>query len=482
MQLKRILRPALACMLSGCIFSGMAGALAAENITRNVTVTTDGAVTTKLTDSNLGSIVSGEPLTIDITSKEPMGGIYIKYRYVPGAGTLNGNVPIAKNGFMQEWIPLDSPTNVHLAYENAAISEIEIYSEGEKPDNVPDWQVGEVKTDLMLFATHSDDDQLFFAGLLPYYAVREDVNIRVAYFINHYDTFNRTHELLDGLWHCGVTNYPDISPFPDGYSESAEDAKSFLEEKGFTSEEIVAFPRSLLNQYTPKVTVLHDIKGEYGHGAHMLNTAAFFEACRTRSDTDYIPEKIYIHLSEEYPLVLDIDTPLEALGGKSPFAVSQEAFGFHTSQHWTWFYDWMYGKDKSITLASEISSYNPAKYGLYFCRVPADITSNDMLDGVETYAAVAQKESEQQRLLEEEMRQAEEARLEAERIENETRIAAAKEALRAAEQKRMHDILLCVAFLFGVVAIGLVILIVRYIRRKRSERYEKDWNEFFEKH
>ena len=91
-----------------------------------------------------------------------------------------------------------------------------VFSEGKTPDYVQKWEVGEPETDLLLCATHSDDDQLFFAGLIPYYAGHMGLRVRVAYFVNHYDTYNRTHELLDGLWHCGLKYYPDISPFPDG--------------------------------------------------------------------------------------------------------------------------------------------------------------------------------------------------------------------------------------------------------------------------
>ena len=92
-----------------------------------------------------------------------------------------------------------------------------------------------------------------------------------------------------------------------------------------------------------------------------------------------------MHLYDENPIVLDIDTPLEEFGGLTAFQVSQRAFRHHKSQHWTWFYEWLYGKNDHKTSSSQIRTYHPNRYGLYFSRVGEDIEKNCMLENVTLY-------------------------------------------------------------------------------------------------
>ncbi|MGN1120962.1 MAG: hypothetical protein ACI4RV_01265 [Eubacteriales bacterium] len=447
---------------------------AGTDITAQARIVGDGVNTAGLTDNKLATHVAGNDLTLTISSDIPMGGLYLKYALSPSGGTLNGTVPIAVNGFLHEYIPLEGSNTAVLSYPEADLCEIQVYSVGEVPDEVQRWEVGEPDTDILLFAAHSDDDQLFFAGLLPYYTAR-GVRVRVAYFINHCDTYNRTHELLDGLWHCGVTSYPDISPFPDGYSESVDSAVRFLESKGFSYSDCVTYQRALLDKYKPLVAVLHDREGEYGHGAHMLDTATFLEACAA-SENQYIPEKIYIHLYADNPLTLDIDSPLDAFGGKTAFQVSQEAFRFHKSQHWTWFYEWIYGKNGSVTAASQIRSYNPAKYGLYASRVGADTGANDMLENIVTYAereAKAAKAAEEAKAAAEKAAREEQARLEEEarekqRLAEESARLQAQESARRADTQRRRILF----GILGVAAVGMAsaVAVQRYLHQKHKNR------------
>ena len=356
----------------------------AEDITGKCEVICSGVVKERICDNNVATHSSGQNITISIKSDESIGGIYLKYNnHAPVSGTLNDTVKIATNGFVHEFIDIDNSNEAKLSFDSADICDIFVFSEGEIPSDVQRWETGDEETDILLCATHSDDDQLFFAGLLPYYAGHKDVNVRVAYFINHYDTYNRTHELLDGLWHCGVKNYPDISSFSDGYSESYKGALSFLENKGHSYQDIFDFQKSLLEKYKPLVVVLHDFEGEYGHGAHILNAKSFIDVCE--NGETYVPEKIYVHLYSDNQIKLPIDESLDSFDGKTAFQVSQEAFGFHKSQHWTWFYGWIYGKGTKITSSTQIQTYNPAQYGLYYTRIGEDTKQNDMLENVVVY-------------------------------------------------------------------------------------------------
>lgn len=355
----------------------------AEDITDSVSITSSELSVKSITDNDISTHSGALNVKVSVLSSVPMSGLYIKYNKVPSGGTLDDDTLIAKNGFLHEFIPLDDANLAELFYNDVDICDIQVFSEGDLPNNVQVWQTGDSRTDILLCATHSDDDQLFFAGLLPYYAGAKKANVRVAYFINHFDTYNRTHELLDGLWECGVKNYPDISPFPDGYSESFDGALDFLESKGFTYNDIISFQKSLLEKYKPLIVVLHDFDGEYGHGAHILNTESFIDAFE--DDDAFKPEKVYVHLYKENPLVLDIDTPLAEFDGLTAFQVSQNAFRHHKSQHWTWFYEWLYGKNDTKMHSSQIRSYHPNKYGLYYSRVGTDTQKNCLLENVTLY-------------------------------------------------------------------------------------------------
>ncbi len=374
------------CLLLGCLLTFGTSAADAEDMTERISITAVGIETELLTDDSINKAAKGENVTLTLQSETPMGGIWLLYHNAPENGMLDGETPIGTNGFWSEFVALRGAQHAELTFSAVSICELYVYSEGELPQNVQRWEVGDTETDLMLFSTHSDDDQLFFAGLLPYYAARGDCNLRVCLFVSHDGDPRRIQEMLAGLWHCGITVYPIILGYPDVYSESLALAKQQMEARGYPYASIVEAMRDILNEYRPLVAVLHDFAGEYGHGQHQLYAAAVAEAVSTASAEDFIPEKIYVHLYGQNKIVLPIDEPLEALGDKSAFAVSAEAFRYHKSQHWMWFYDWFYGESGEITRAAEIKWYCPAYYGLYYTRVGAD-SGNDMLENILPYAA-----------------------------------------------------------------------------------------------
>lgn len=385
-----------AALLIISLFSITAFANEAREITKECDITCLGITKERICDNSVATHSEGTDITVTVKANENIGGIYLKYNnYAPDGGMLNGEIPIAQNGFVHEYIELGGTDTANLLFPHADICDIFVYSEGELPSDVQRWEEGNHDTDILLCATHSDDDQLFFAGLLPYYAGHIGANVRVSYFVNHFDTYNRTHELLDGLWHCGVRNYPDISPFPDGYSESTDGAINYLKSRNVNYGDVLAYQKSIIEKYKPLVVVLHDFNGEYGHGAHMLNTKSFVEAFETAEEGQYVPEKVYVHLYDKNKIELNIDQPLECFEGKSAFNISQEAFNFHKSQHWTWFYGWIYGKGTKITNSVQINKYSPSQYGLYFTRVGEDIKKNDLLENVVIYTDKNKSEQKQ---------------------------------------------------------------------------------------
>lgn len=465
-------------LLLTSLFCSVALADDARDITGEVSITADGINISRLTDGNTATFSGKEKVVITVSASESIGGIYLRYRENPIGGKV-GDEPIP-DGLLATYTDLSerAVSEVTVSFDSAKICELAVYSKGDLPRDVQVWRTDSPDTDLMLFATHSDDDQLFFAGLLPYYARRDDLRVRVAYFVSHSDAPNRLHELLSGLWECGVEYYPEIGIFPDAYSESLHGAKQNLAYSGISYDSVMAYQRSILEKYRPQIVVLHDIDGEYGHGQHILNTQSLIDTLDTAKAGDFAPKKVYIHLYGENKITLPIDEPLPEFGGLTAFQVSQNAFRHHKSQHWTWFYGWLYGKGRAITDSSQITDYTPRLYGLYRTLVGEDTKGNDMLESITPYSELERLEAERieaERLeaerqeaerLEAERQEAE--RLERERIEKE-RLEAEKAAAEKKAEARRRGILTAAASLLSAVAVlfGLRGLVRKQKRRQK---------------
>lgn len=89
------------------------------------------------------------------------------------------------------------------------LNEVFVFGAGDLPDWVQRWEPTVEKADLLVLATHPDDELIFFGGTIPTYAVEQKKNVVVAYM--SYATAARRSELLNGLWHMGVRNYPGSS-------------------------------------------------------------------------------------------------------------------------------------------------------------------------------------------------------------------------------------------------------------------------------
>ena len=343
-----------------------------------------------------------ETSVITLSNEAGIAHVYVIFDKVYGEWSLsdgNTTVTVGKDGFLHEYIDTvklfgTAPTTLTLTFENDAyVADVYGFTRGTLPDWVQVWEAPLEKADILLLSSHSDDEQLFFAGILPYYAVERDVDVQVVYLISHFDTHDRPHEQLNGLWEVGIRNYPVISEFPDLFSESLEDAISAFEKKGYTYDDFTSYIVENIRRFKPQVLITHDIEGEYSHGTHILCTDVVISSLEKLSNPDFCPEsadkwgtwdvpKTYLHLYGENQITMNWDIPLESFGGMTAFEVTQEAFRLHKSQHWTWFYSWIYGKDgSSITKASQIKTYSPCLYGLYRTTVGADVTGGDFLEG-----------------------------------------------------------------------------------------------------
>lgn len=357
--------------------------------------------------------------TVSLTAEGGIGALYIEFDRLPQPWTLTDvatgvTVDCGQNSFLHEYVDVAAlfggpVKELTLQFgADTVVADVYGFSEGDLPEWVQMWQPPLEEADLLLLSSHSDDEQLFFLGVLPYYAGELGLQVQVAYVVQHFEANNvqnhvRPHEQLDGLWTVGVKNYPVMSDFPDLYAESKDRDTAFsrsvavYENAGFTYEDFVEYITKCFRRFKPLVVVSHDLDGEYGHGTHVVCARAITEAMDYAADESMFPdsaakygtwevEKIYLHLYEENQIVMDYDTPLENFGGKTAFEVSQDGFACHESQHWTWFYKWIYGTEQNpITKASQIRNYSPCKYGLYYTTVGPDVAGGDFLENVVTY-------------------------------------------------------------------------------------------------
>lgn len=423
----------------------------AENISKNVTLSGTGYASFGfLTDGNINYYPASSGNTvINVDSEKAIGSLYIMFSLEYGEYTITANgetVKVGKYGFLHEYIDIsslfeDDVTSLTIEFSSGSVrlSEIFVFTEGETPSFVQKWAPPlEDGADLLLFATHGDDDQLFFAGLLPHYAWYKGYRVQVAYLTDHRNlTGQRVHEMLNGLWAVGVTAYPVFGSFADFRIDSLEQTYAYYQALGTTKDALYSFVTEQIRRFKPLVVVTHDFKGEYGHGMHQVYADLTSQAVKITNDSSVFPEsyekyggwevqKAYFHLYGENEIVMDFDTPQDCFDGLSAFQVSQK-YGYpcHVSQQPTWFTQWISGYSGEITKASQIKTYNPCQYGLYFSTVGEDKNKNDMFENVITYA-------EQERI---QLEKEESERLEQSRIEQ----SVADELSRQEEQSRLDE-------------------------------------------
>ena len=465
-----------------------------------------------LTDKNTDKYhTSSIGCTMTLMNDVGIGSVYLIFDEEYGQYTIEnvgtGEVVTAgTHGFLHEYVDLyqafgQAPTviSIHFELRKARLSEIYLFSAGEVPDFVQKWQPPlDDQTDLLLLSTHGDDDQLFFAGLLPLYAGQKKVGVQVAYLTDHRNLTNaRTHEILNGLWAVGCAAYPIMPDFPDFRIDSLRGTYEEFENQGVTKDELRSYVVELLRRFKPKVVVGHDIDGEYGHGMHMVYTDCLIKALELSNDSTAFPEtaekyglwevpKTYLHLYDENPIVIDYDQPLSEFDGMTAFQVSQKlGYPCHKSQQYTWFTDWINGDNNQITKASQIKKHNPSYFGLYHSNVGQDVGKDDFLENIVTYGEearieaerleqerleqeqqlLAQMEAERQELERLEQERAEQKRLEQERLEQEQKEL---ERIQQKQQLRKQRAMAIVSWSILIILVLALIAMILMIRKQKG--------------
>lgn len=438
---------------------------------------------------------------LTLEHEDGMGSLYFLFNQIDDPYTITDNnsgvtVTAGENLFYHEFIDLEAlfgtaPTSITIRFDKSPVTifELYVYSSGEVPDTVQKWeQPYDGEADLVLFSAHGDDEHLFFGGVLPYYAGEKGYKVQVVYFTDHReDDKTRVHEMLNGLWTVGVRAYPVFGKHPDFFlRHNLEGTYLSYEHRGYPREELLRFVVENVRRFKPIVAVCHDIKGEYGHGMHIVYTDLLIQTLEISNDPSQFPEsaekygvwdvpKTYLHLYEENQIVMNWDQPLEHFGGQTAYQVSvYQGFQCHKSQilDFVWYY-------AAYSKAIDIPIYNPCYYGLYRSTVGPDVEKNDFFENVMTHEEQARAEAErlEQERLEAERREQE--RLEEEearrRAEEEAAAQQAREEAErlAKEESERRRWLAVMVFCLSLNIILTLILIFFISKNKKKKRKKK---------
>ena len=345
---------------------------------------------TSIADSNQYTrYYASEDTHLKFTAYAPVKSLYVMIDKpfiwtltLPGGDIVKGG----ENEYLHEYIALDKETT---SFEidipaGGSISNVYAFTDGRIPDWVQIWQPPCRRADLMVMPTHADDEYLWFGGAIPYYAGELGYNVQVVYLTYHSKQKYRCHELLNGLWKVGVRNYPIIAErFIDTLATkwSMESA-----EKYFGRDNVTEFQVEMLRRFAPRVIIAHDINGEYGHGAHILNASTLLDALQIYEDASVYPEsaqkygihkvqKCYLHLWNENQITVQwSEKKLGNFGGRSALDMAREGYYCHRSQQKWENHMFQYG------------AYDCRKFGLAYTTVGYDSPGlNDMFENVDWY-------------------------------------------------------------------------------------------------
>lgn len=331
-----------------------------------------------LTDRNANTVATADSkkatLEITLPEGEACHGLYIQWGEAEvqpwHLEAMEGEewVEIASGGgFLHAYIPVDGRTKLRITSDPSAtkylrIRELFVLGEGELPDWVQNWQPPLEKADLLVLSAHADDEWIFFGGAIPD-AVNAGKAVQVCYLTSMPPM--RRMELLNGLWAAGVRHYPDLS------SALRDVKRDTLAEqyRVWGRSKVQALVTGFYGRYRPEVVVSHDVKGEYGHGAHRVAADAAMACVELAADTWQV-KKLYLHLYAENEILMDWQRPLEAFGGRTALDIAAEAYGYHVSQH------------KTHWKIEPGGRYDSSRFGLAYTAVGADVQMNDFFENI----------------------------------------------------------------------------------------------------
>jgi len=382
----------LLCLL--CLLTLPALADEAQDITDRCTITVsnasgsmnkmfDGNYTTEWVSSHRGYV------QVDAPAGESVHGLYVKWGHFitnwrVEALDASGNwatVYETEDQFYNQYIPLEGGyQSIRLKcmspdYEHALhVAELNVLGAGETPVWVQQWKNFTGKADLVLMVTDPGDEYLFFGGLLPHY-VAQGKEVMLCVIVNTSSQYK--NQLLDGLWHCGMTNYPYIAYFKPNMATTARQQYATWSEVQF-----VRHVTRIVRIYDPDVLVTHALDGENIDGGHRVCADAAIRAITAAVDNNYdvgyglklygnweLP-KLYLHAPATGEVTLDYNQPLDYFGGKTAFEIASEAYAM---------------QDYQKKLAADLPTdgiFNGAAFTLEHSIVGEDTLKNDLFENL----------------------------------------------------------------------------------------------------
>ena len=378
-------------LLCALLWRASAYAQTAEDITQACAMRAPGVgAITCLADGNSRtrwSSGSREKARLEISAPEgtAIGGVYLQFYNNPcafevqirgGDGTWE-TAAVCNTDYLTGYAQLPSGAQAvrirpRANNQRLILAEVHVFAEGDAPDWVQRWQPPCEKADLLVISAHPDDELLFMGGTIPYYAGERQLAVQVAYLVTA--TSYRRLELLDGLWLCGVRNYPDLGTFPDAYAASLAGQ---YKKKGWGRERVLAHVEQLYRRYRPAVVVTHDVNGEYGHGAHRAAADAALAAVAqaAQGEDGWAIQKLYLHLYDQGMMRMDWRVPLSAFGGRTAFDMAEAAFACHISQQ------------KTDYRVEDFGPYDNACFGLAYSAVGEDVLGGDFFENVSGFGS-----------------------------------------------------------------------------------------------
>lgn len=333
--------------------------------------------------------VSGtHALNIEAPEGRLIGGILIRWRSWPVAAAVQvqnnegiwETVAQCDADFVAQYIKIPDLQSFRVISRDdngktqLQISGITIVTSGDLPADFQVWRKPPEKVDLMLLAAHPDDEVLWFGGLLPTYAGGQGKDVLVVNAA--FNNYVRRLELCDSLWTCGVDIYPVILNYLDVIAYRKADVM-----QKWGREKVMTDLTGLYRRYKPDVVVLHDEKGESGHGAHLVFSELGRESVLAAADVSQYTKsaeaygtwdipKTYMHLYGENQIQMDWHIPMERFDGLTSFEVADLAFHCHKTQ---------LGRSWSMKIGGETDN---SLFGLWRTTVGPDKEKNDMFENI----------------------------------------------------------------------------------------------------
>ena len=359
---------------------------------KNIKYATDGEASRIWT----GAKSNNQRIEIRLNTKAKVGGLYFKWNTRPPKWELfgydsKGAKKLAatgqNRGYLTEYVAIPGAMALYkrfLLFSSDAskafsIAELTVYSTGTLPYYVPRWEPCKARTDILLFAAHPDDEQLYLGSVMPTY-VQEGRSVQTVFMTyGNSPTSVRRYEAMESVWSTGERTYPVVRSARDVKTTTKEQAMKYWPEK-----ETLGFVVEQIRRFKPSIIVTHDIMGEYWHGAHRLTCYLVQKAFAAAADPKQYSEsakkygtwktgKLYIHLYRHNRITIRDNIKLSRFGNKTAFQVEMLGYKRHISQGG--------GKSWGRQLKNS-GAYSNIQFGLYASNVGLDRYHRTMFENV----------------------------------------------------------------------------------------------------